>query len=453
MTSVAIEADDNQFPASTEGASIQPTVTMHRRGGGTYYLFINPITGRPTNLTIIIVGVILLWIVYVTHYRGKADDMANPKLTKLGDDVPVYEESRKDKDTPFDHVDRKVGFNPDLIPFPHLVHQQQRSGAGGDNVVIPGGLGNIGGVPHGNNLVPVARQNIPRPKPKEFPVEVLLTPELNAAKCPVITYILLVVTSLPIEATLRNSIRRTWGNPNNFGELKITGLTWRVVFALGTGSSEIDDEKIVRENEKYGDIIQGKFDDTGVEDTRKSMMVFKWITEVLSKHAGCRPAFVLKTPAKVYIHIPYVLDWTAHKVKDMQNVYRGKLLRKDLPIRVKEDPLYIPPEDFAGDTFPDIIRNPVYFFSTDVIEGMVQRFGKITPIAMEDSYLGLLANDMGVKPTNDDNFLLMQRPRNICHYKKMMFVFDVTPAEQVHVFNVVERGHMGETCRDDRGGL
>ncbi len=412
------------------------TMSKKRANVGNYVnVLINPVTGRPTNLVYIVAGVILIWIIYVNHYRGSSDDVSNPKLSKHGDE-------RLDEFVEPLALDRPVKFNPDLIPFQHLVHPRQDMKA-----ILPPEM-----LKHGKKeiRVPPDRENLPRPMPKKFPVDLQHKPLVNSLKCPMTTYVLVIITTLPSEVKLRNAIRRTWGSPKNFGEIKITGLSWMVIFAVGNGDSE-QDKIIAAESEDYGDVLQGRFDDTGVEDTRKTMMVFKWITDWLLQYQGCRPAFVLKAPAKVYIHIPKVLDWIAHTVKDLQKVYRGKLLRRDEPIRVEEDPLYVSPEDYAKDTFPDMIRNPVYLFSTDVIEQMVTQFTKITPIAMEDSYIGLLANSTGIKPVDDEHFLLMQRPSNICHYKHMMFVYNVAPSEQVHVFNVVEKGHMADHCNDDRG--
>lgn len=443
MTSTFDAEEENEEVDQGAKSEQSPTdITMTRRGkksgggsgggpggGKLINIFINPVTRRPTNLCYIIVGIVLIWIVYAAHFSGRREAPYNPKL-KLGDDTVHLE-----------------GFDPDLIPFQHLVRPHQTSGDAG--VIPPRDINNKMAPPPAQKNVPADRQNIPRPKPKEFPVDVMFRPALDAVKCPVNhdTYILIAVVSLPAEVTLRNSIRRSWGNPANFDNLRISGLTWRTVFVIGNGNAD-EDAKIAKENERYSDVLQGKFDDTGVEETRKCMMVFDWVTKDLSKHAGCRPGFVLKTQAKVYIHMPYVLDWIAHTVRDLQNVYRGKILRGDRPIRTSEDPLFVSPDDFAGDTFPDLIRGPVYLFSTDVVERMAERFDTITPIAMEDSYLGLLASDIGVKPVDDDKFLLMQRPRNVCHYKRMMFVYDVAPSEQIHVFNVVERNHMAEECKE-----
>ncbi|XP_072015666.1 beta-1,3-galactosyltransferase 1-like [Amphiura filiformis] len=447
MKSVAIDTDNSNesgivlHPTTPEKMGRKRQQSPASMARSYYNILINPITGRPTNLVYIVLGVILVWIIYATHYRSEPP-ASNPKLNKLGDeyDVPIDERRIGDEEM----NDGKVKFNPDLVPFQHLLHPQQpRDG----QAFVKAQLAKTRDE---DEDVPKSRRGLPRAKPKDFPVDILQRPALDSAKCPISTYTLIVVASLPSEIKLRNAIRRSWGNPHNFGELKISGLTWKTVFAIGKGDEETN-TKIAEESKTYGDVLQGRFDDIGVEDTRKAMMAFKWIADELVKHEGCRPAFVLKTPAHVYIHMPYVLDWIAHDVKHLQHVYRGKMLRGDDPIRNENDPLYIPPEDYAGDIFPNMIRNPVYLFSTDVVEGMAKRFDTITPIAMEDSYLGIIANEMGVKPVDDEHFLLMQKPRNICHYSKMMFVYNVSPSEQMHVFNVVERGHMAEMCEDHKG--
>ena len=157
---------------------------------------------------------------------------------------------------------------------------------------------------------------------------------------------------------------------------------------------------------------------------------------------------MFKTNVRVYINLPLIVPWIKNKLKTETDLYVGKLLRDDHPIRDKTDPFFVPYSDFSGSVFPKIARGPLYMISMDVVQRMVKNFGYVTPIAMEDAYVGLLANSLGVPVKDDDHFVLIKRPSNFCHYRNMMFVFDIEPTEVIHVYSVVEEKHRYGECMD-----
>jgi hypothetical protein len=79
-------------------------------------------------------------------------------------------------------------------------------------------------------------------------------------------YVWTRVTSFKV----RQAIRRTWANRTLFPAL-------HVGFILGTSLKESLNLNVKKENEKYGDIIQGDFLDTYQNLTFKSLTAWRWI--------------------------------------------------------------------------------------------------------------------------------------------------------------------------------
>lgn len=278
------------------------------------------------------------------------------------------------------------------------------------------------------------------PSPKIFPVAQILTPDVE--NCPEVEpFILIIVVTQCNQSKHRNSIRRTWGRPSNFQKVALrSAMPWWVVFSMGT---EDGMETIVREEQKnHGDIIQGDFLDHESEETRKTMQGLKWATEHLPE--TCRPSFIFKTECSVFINTPLLTKWIGEHFSHSFATYVGKLIRDDVPIRDLRSSLYVPEHDYIRDDFPPFIQGPSFLLSVDVATAMVALFRQVTPIAMEDAYIGLLAEKMGQAPKNEDKFQVTERPHNVCHYLEMLMMRTRKATVHHQIFNVVN--HKDPKC-------
>ncbi|XP_022099177.1 UDP-GalNAc:beta-1,3-N-acetylgalactosaminyltransferase 1-like [Acanthaster planci] len=444
--SMSGEPDSTHAPGKgkvlvASSATVQPTDMSNGKGKkrrGRVPSFINPLTGRPTSLALAVIILAAVLIVYLMS-RAKGGGSADS----------IDERAKNPK---FQHIlvpaDDPRGLNvADEVNFPHV---QRPNVAGQDEAVgkalafpkipPPPGRKPLPQAPDANRKKPELPRD-PPPKPKEFPVNVIRKPNLL---CPDKPYVLFLVVCLPNEVLARTAVRRTWGAPNGIAEAKSLALSWRAVFVMGRTAAK--DDQIERESNNYGDILQGEFDDLSSEVTRKVMLGFQWSDKDIPD--SCRPLYVFKTNIRVYINLPLIVPWIQDKLKMASNLYVGKMLREDRPIRDTQDPLYVPNQDYPGNVFPNLARGPLYMLSMDVVQRMVPHFGSVTPIAMEDAYVGVLANYVGAPITNDDHFVLLKKPKNFCHYRHMMFVFDIEPTELVHVYKVVEEKHRYSECTD-----
>ena len=222
------------------------------------------------------------------------------------------------------------------------------------------------------------------------------------------------------------------------------------MFVVGK-SGTLFDETVLRESREYGHILQGDFPDTPHEDTRKFMLAADWLAR--SADAGCPQRFVARTADNIYHNMVAISGWLYAKhhlavAAREEDLYTGLLLRGDRPIRNAADPLFVPLDDYPKETFPDFVRSPVYVFAHRTLVSMSRAMATVTPIAMEDAYVGLLAARVGVSPLNNDHFQMIVKTKDVCHWLRMFFVYGVRPSEQLAIFLQIRKARKSRQCRN-----
>jgi hypothetical protein len=287
----------------------------------------------------------------------------------------------------------------------------------------------------------VHMEYIPKPNVKKFPVKLLLKPKVDCSKE---RLLVILVSSDMANYQARNAIRQTWGTQANYRRFKDKAKLWETIFVMGC-SYDVNDERIMLENEQNGDIIQADFTESEQEETRKFMVGATWIVQKLSP---CKPTFLLKVPDHEFVNMPSILGWISAKFKTVpRNIYLGKRIRLDQPIRDDTHPLYVSRQDYPQKFFPDLIEGPVYFFSYDVILKMRPLFGVQTPIAMEDGYIGILMKRLGIKPRHNDRFQKMNFVDVPCQHIYVILVHNLKPLDQLTLFDNIQRDTISGKCR------
>ena len=203
---------------------------------------------------------------------------------------------------------------------------------------------------------------------------------------------------------------------------------------------------MITESDEHHDILAGDFKDTPHEDTRKFMLAMKWINENLKQ---CEFTYILKTKDNIYHNMVSITNWLEAKYEkeSKEDLYVGKLLRLDRPIRDTRDPLHVPETDYGDEFFPDLVHSPVYLFRNFTYYKLAEQMSAVTPIAMEDAYIGLLARAAKVKPVHNDHFQLLGMTGNVCHHLRMFFISPVMPSEHLTVFKNVKRARTSGDCQ------
>ncbi|CAH1251282.1 RP11-27I1.4 [Branchiostoma lanceolatum] len=265
-----------------------------------------------------------------------------------------------------------------------------------------------------------------------------LSPRTELCKGQDFVLLVLVETS-PHRFQQRAVIRRSWGQ-GTAGKSEEENLKWQVVFLMGSASDAMTEERLVDESLQYNDILQGKFEDHREEDAQKVTLGFKWVNSTFS-NGTCVPNFVLKTDDNVLVNMKVLAPWARDAHEISQNLFMGHVLRGGRPSRDQSEPRYISEATYPRDDFPNFAQGPAYMFSLDVVIKMAKSFRAfehMTSFPFEDVYLGLLAEYLRVIPLHDDRFVVMKKPKNTCLYRKMTFIYDVSPQEMLSLYNIIE---------------
>lgn len=126
---------------------------------------------------------------------------------------------------------------------------------------------------------------------------------------------LILVHSAPANSEKRQLIRDTWGSVSR----DLAGLSpLRICFLLGAVDNATQQQALQVENNQYGDLIQGSFQDDYRNMTYKHVMAFKWFLY------NCPQAQVLiKVDDDVYVNTPQLLKYL--RQQQLQQLAHGSL--------------------------------------------------------------------------------------------------------------------------------
>ena len=295
----------------------------------------------------------------------------------------------------------------------------------------------------GDQPHPPKDHNDHRPSPKDFPV-----PYLNEPACGTEEYsVIVLVEDRPDNTGARLAIRSTWGIQDEVKFPKIRAQSWRTIFIMGSlrgNNADYFNGAVNAENKKFGDILQGDFEDNAHESTRKFMMALKWLNE---NQSLCKTKFVLKTRDDIYLNMYSITEWLSKRWgPDDKMLYVGRLLKNDVPIRNPIDPLYVSVQDYSKDFFPNFIEGPVFLFDWSAFERLHTTMKSVTPIAMDDAYVGILAEKAMITPQHNDHFQLIKTPESVCARLKIFFINKMLPKDHIDVFTTIKSARVKNLC-------
>ncbi|XP_035907799.1 beta-1,3-galactosyltransferase brn [Anopheles stephensi] len=204
--------------------------------------------------------------------------------------------------------------------------------------------------------------------------------------------VLVLIHSAPANLAKRNTIRATWGEPDERA---------RLIFLMGAVSSNASQRAIERESRLYDDIVQGNFVDAYRNMTYKHVMALKWFVY------HCPGAhYVLKTDDDVFINTP-VLYNALGRVVPQRNLLLCQLVTKLSVKRThrskwfvswREYPSrYYPPHcpgysilyspDVAWQLYREAQRQPFFWIDDVHITGTVAQQVNVTITPMDGLYL------------------------------------------------------------------
>ncbi|XP_063797591.1 beta-1,3-galactosyltransferase 2-like [Pseudophryne corroboree] len=206
-----------------------------------------------------------------------------------------------------------------------------------------------------------------------------------------VPFLILLVTMGRWQNKARQAIRQTWGKEDFVFGVKILRL-----FLLGHDKKlTINSEQaLMNESQEYHDIIQQDFLDTYLNLTIKVMMGFIWVATYCPQ-----ATYVMKTDSDMIINTEYLVNKLLKPNQPPRtNYFTGCLMENYHPIRDKNSKWYMSPDIYPDNKYPPFCSGTGYVFSGDLAQKIVNISSIIRWLPLEDVYIGLCLDKLGVKP-------------------------------------------------------
>lgn len=208
-------------------------------------------------------------------------------------------------------------------------------------------------------------------------------------------FLVIFVHSAPVNFVKRKGIRDTWANISEvYNNVILT------VFLLGKTRNVLVQNKIEKEAQEYGDIVQSSFIDSYRNMTYKHIMGLRWV----SQHCKTT-SFVVKTDDDVLLH-PYKLV----------NVLTGKMNRHDhiiqnnaiycyvamnvSAIRDERSKYYVTKEEYPHLKYPTYCLGYAYITTPSVVKQLYQLSVQTPFFWIDDVFVtGILAEFLNITRT------------------------------------------------------
>ncbi|XP_064357812.1 beta-1,3-galactosyltransferase 5-like [Dromaius novaehollandiae] len=249
--------------------------------------------------------------------------------------------------------------------------------------------------------------------------------------------LLILVTSAPGNVEARHVIRRTWaaqeGQPPN---------RWQTVFLVGQAAEAEVARGVQREQQEFGDILVGNYKDTYRNLTLKVMHGLKWASK------KCRPRYILKTDDDCFVNTDRLPAFLAEVNTVRTGLYVGSLFsqEKRQVIREPSSKWYVSRQDYHPDEYPPYASGIGYVLSLDVAEKILEAARRVRPIPVEDAYVGILAEEAGVRAKASARFAKHNVRWRVCNYRYLMVIHHLSPREQEAAWRSMLQAH--SACRD-----
>jgi beta-1,3-galactosyltransferase 1 len=199
----------------------------------------------------------------------------------------------------------------------------------------------------------------------------------------------------------RENIRNTWANRTLFP-------TVNVGFVIGLSADPDINLKIVKENEQYGDVIQGDYLDTYRNLTFKSIMTWRWI-----KYNCMGAKYTVKIDDDMLPHIPNLLAFLRNKTRfnPPRLSFACRLWTTMGPIRDVDSKYYLSREEWPLDAFLPYCSGVAFVTTIDVPSMLYDLSFTTKMIWIDDVNNGVVAaQNKDIKFLSEPVFYIYDRP-------------------------------------------
>lgn len=216
----------------------------------------------------------------------------------------------------------------------------------------------------------------------------------------------------------REAVRKTWGNclDGMFNSmllpqtesLKLRNMKnmtkyysgCRVLFFVGKTGNTHQDKEIKDEALLNKDLIVVDVDENYRNITWKLRAAVKFASQFDAK-------YIIKTDDDVYVNLPRLTEYIATGPGFSADIYGGTTYTG----KVIRDPMhrhFVKKSDYSAEKYPLFCKGSMVLLSGSLLPKVVNAFSHIKPFNIDDAYLGISLNQIGVLPVRLDRFVQFQ---------------------------------------------
>ena len=215
-------------------------------------------------------------------------------------------------------------------------------------------------------------------------------------------FLLILVSSAPMNFERRNLIRQTWGANNN------NDHQWKTFFLLGKTRNQTMSDLIKTEEKKYNDIIRGDYYEDYWNQSLKIEMGFEWAARY------CNFSFLLKADDDVFVNTQDLTHLLQQASTPKKRLYMGKV--QSNPKVRRYGKFSVSYDEYPGSYYPSYCSGAGFVLSYDVVGCLVPLFDVKNPFRIDDTYVGILANKNGVSPVHHSWFIFPDTHYDVCFF-------------------------------------
>nr|XP_046252524.1 beta-1,3-galactosyltransferase 1-like [Scatophagus argus] len=231
----------------------------------------------------------------------------------------------------------------------------------------------------------------PRPYLVEYPYDyhfIINEPQKCEQQKP---FLVLMVPVAPHNRKDRDIVRSTWGGESPVLD-KVVMLFFLLGLHTGEGAEQLQDQ-LLQESKEHQDLIQSDFLDCYKNLTIKTMVMLEW----LDFHCSSA-SYAMKIDSDTFLNVPNLITMLLNAPKT--NYMTGLVERGAVVHRDPSSKWYVPVELYPHPQYPRYALGLGYVLSLDLPKKLVEASRHVKPLYLEDVYLGLCMQHLGIPPTD-----------------------------------------------------
>lgn len=179
------------------------------------------------------------------------------------------------------------------------------------------------------------------------------------------TFLTWIVTSYAGDPSARSALRRAYKDE------ELRALEIKRIFLLGTldnnaeRKAHVTQNALVDESRRFNDILQGDFQDTYRNLTRKHLMGLRWAAN------SCKSVkYIMKMDDDIVVNMYGILERLQSDIIQEDSVL-GYILKNMVPVRERANKWYVSEAEYTGNIYPDFVSGWLYITRPQVASRLV----------------------------------------------------------------------------------